>query len=81
MMANAAEYEMLTSDPGYWKERAYQAESLVHDNDSYWLRQYAGMAMQGLLTVLSKDNEELIAKHSVIIAIALLAEVKRKEKP
>ena len=57
----------------------------AHD-DAYWLRKYAGMAMQGIMAGgyrfdISQGNKEgkLIAKASLMIATALLAEVKDKE--
>jgi hypothetical protein len=51
-------------------------------DDAFWLRNYAGMAMQGMLAsgyVLSDDL--VIATRAVTQATALLDEIKRREKP
>lgn len=47
--------------------------------DSYWLRCYAGQAMQGLLTGVEEPRYCNIAAMAVKQALALLKEVKKYE--
>lgn len=47
-------------------------------NRAYWLREFAGRAMQASLT-LSRRVESLTAEEAVSYAQALLAEIERRE--
>ena len=59
------------------------AKSQADDDDAFWLRQYAGQAMQGILSAetmgytTSKTNIALNAECAVEYAKALLEEVKK----
>jgi hypothetical protein len=64
------------------------AKSKQSHDDAYWLRQYAGMAMQGYLTTYNTETgiylvciyKEELACGFADLAGALLDEIKRREK-
>lgn len=61
----------------------YQAgstQSQRDDDNAFWLRQYAGMAMQGILASNTADTRiECLPAACVAVAKALLEEVKKHE--
>ena len=64
------------------KERYYSHELDFQDTSDYWTRlehQYAGMAMQGILSRQYVDFDKIIEK-SVEFAHALVEELKKKEE-
>jgi len=68
-------------DEGYDKGFA-EGCRMSEMSDAYWLRVYAGQAMQGILREnSSRYNQDaaIVAGHSVAFATALLAELKKSE--
>lgn len=78
---NTDDHDMNESEYAAYK-RGYQAglaKVQADDDDAFWLRQYAGQAMQG---ILAADTQSLlypyqIVQRSIDCAKALLEEVKR----
>ena len=59
--------------------KARLAKTQADDDDQFWLRQYAGLAMQGLLVGVDEPRYRNIAGMAVKQALALLEEVKEHE--
>ena len=71
-----AEEYLVAYNTGY---QAGLAKAQRDDDDAFWIRQYAGMAMQGLIVGVDKPKYEVIAMLAVKQATALLDEVKKHE--
>jgi len=69
---------MMTKEEHYNKGFAKGCK-MVEMSDAYWLRVYAGHAIQGLLAVHDLRNESIIAADAVCLAKALIAELKKAE--
>lgn len=71
------ESECAAYNMGY---QAGLAKVQADDDDDFWLRQYAGQAMQGLLVGVEEPRYRNIASMAVKQALALLEEVKRGDQ-